>query len=297
MAPPDPPVLTRRHLLLGAAGLVVLAGCGGDGGSSSDGGGATGPGDEGDAAGGLGIAEYFPRNEVAAGREVRLAIGLVGADGVTLTDVPDDVGIAVAPAGGEPGPSRTVARHDEGVPRPYYPARVTLPSEGLWELVVTTGDGTVRSAVAAVDHPPVPGPGDRLPTLVTPTTADPRGVDPICTAEPPCPLHERSADEVLAAGRPLALLVSTPAFCDIGVCGPVLDVLLAAAATRGDRIGFVHAEVYTDRTASTTTPTVTALGLTYEPALFLVGSDGVIADRLDVVYDGPELVAALDRLT
>lgn len=292
MAPPDPPSLTRRHLLLGAAGLVVLAGCGGGGdsdGASSDGGG--------DGDGDLAIAEYFDRNQVPAGREVRLAIGLVGPDGVTLTDVPDEVRVAVASAGGEPTGARTVARHDEGVPRPYYPVRVTLPAPGPWELVVSAGGQTIRGAVAAVERVPVPGPGDRLPVLATPTTTDPRGVDPICTAEPPCPLHELSVDEVLAAGRPLALLVSTPAFCDIGICGPVLDVLRGAAADHADRVDFVHAEVYTDRTASTATPTVQGLGLTFEPALFLVGGDGVIVDRLDVVYDGPELAEALDRLS
>lgn len=296
MAPPAPPSLTRRGLLLGAAGLVVLAGCG-DGSSDGDDAAddAARPGGGDDRAGGRSLAEYFDRNRVAAGREVRLAIGLVGADGVTLMDVPAEVQVAVAPAGGPAGPAQTVARHDQDVPRPYYPVRATFPEPGMWELVVTAGDDMIRGALSAVEGTPVPGPGDPLPALATPTTADPRGVDPICTAEPPCPLHAQSADEVLAAGRPLALLVSTPAFCAIGICGPVLDVLQDAAAGR-DPIGFVHAEVYTDRTASATTPTVTALGLTFEPALFLVGSDGVIADRLDVVYDRAEVAAALDRL-
>jgi hypothetical protein len=34
-----------------------------------------------------------------------------------------------------------------------------------------------------------------------------------------------------------------------------------------------------------------------EPVLFLVGSDGVVADRLDSIYDRRELNKALDALS
>ena len=60
--------------------------------------------------------------------------------------------------------------------------------------------------------------GERLPAIATPTTADARGVDPICTNDPVCPLHDVTAAEALDEGRPIALLVSTPAFCQIAIC-------------------------------------------------------------------------------
>jgi hypothetical protein len=41
---------------------------------------------------------------------------------------------------------------------------------------------------------------------------------------------------------------------------------------------------------------VDALGLTFEPCLFLVGADGVVAERLDTIYDRAELTEALARL-
>ena len=37
---------------------------------------------------------------------------------------------------------------------------------------------------------------------------------------------EPTLAQALTEKRPLALLVATPAFCQISICGPVLDVLL-----------------------------------------------------------------------
>src|SRR3546814_12918171 len=71
-------------------------------------------------------------------------------------------------------------------------------------------------------------PGDAIPAVATPTPTDARGVNPICTAEPACPLHDVSLADALGEGRPIALLVATPAFCQIAICRPVLALLLEA---------------------------------------------------------------------
>src|SRR3546814_11078234 len=77
-------------------------------------------------------------------------------------------------------------------------------------------------------------PGDAIPAVATPPPTDARGVNPICTAEPACPLHDVSLADALGEGRPIALLVATPAFCQIAICGPVLDVLLEATGGHPD---------------------------------------------------------------
>ena len=140
-------------------------------------------------------------------------------------------------------------------------------------------------------------PGGPMPVVDTPTTADPRGVTPICTAEPPCPLHDTTLSAVLGEGRPVALLIATPAFCQIAICGPVLDILLEAAPAHPD-VRFLHAEVYADPATDLTTyaPVVGELGLHFEPCLVLVGSDGVVAERLDTIYDRSELDERLGAL-
>jgi hypothetical protein len=129
-----------------------------------------------------------------------------------------------------------------------------------------------------------------MPPFDTPTTANPRGVDPICTRTPePCPLHTLTLTDALALGRPVAYLVGTPAFCSTGTCAPALNGLLAVRERIGDAITFVHADVYTDKTASTVAPAVQALNMTFEPALFLVGADGTVVERLDAVFDEAEI--------
>jgi hypothetical protein len=64
-----------------------------------------------------------------------------------------------------------------------------------------------------------------------------------------------------------------------------------------DSVTFVHAEVYTDTAATEIAPAVEAVGLDYEPVLFVTGSDGVIIERLDAVWDVTELRETLLRAT
>jgi hypothetical protein len=134
-----------------------------------------------------------------------------------------------------------------------------------------------------------------MPSAGTPTTANPLGVGTICTQDPPCPLHEVSLDAALAEGRPVALLVSTPAFCQVAICGPVLDLLVAAAPDHPD-VALIHLEVYPggQPDAESLSPVVSdTLGLAYEPALFVADATGTITSRLDNIYDGDELTEAL----
>jgi hypothetical protein len=90
--------------------------------------------------------------------------------------------------------------------------------------------------------------------------------------------------------------VSTPAFCQTAICGPVLDLLVERSAALSDRVTFLHVEVYTDDTASETTPTVDALGLRHEPSLFLADAGGTVRRRLDYTFDATELDDALREL-
>ena len=58
----------------------------------------------------------------------------------------------------------------------------------------------------------------------------------------------------------------------------------------------VHAEVYTDTTLEATTAAVQDYKLSFEPVLYLAGADGVIASRLDSIYDVAELRGELTKL-
>ena len=77
----------------------------------------------------------------------------------------------------------------------------------------------------------------------------------------------------------------------------MLDLLVNRRTALQERgITVVHAEVYTDNTAKTTTPVVDALGLQYEPVLFLAAPDGTVNERLDAIFDQVELDEAIAKL-
>jgi hypothetical protein len=186
-------------------------------------------------------------------------------------------------------------RHGEGLDLPYWPFRAELREPGVYYLQVQGGraEGAALQVLPATSVA-VPGLGAILPGFDTPTVDDPRGVDPICTRVPnPCPLHDVTLTQALASGRPMAYLVGTPAYCQTGTCAPALDALLAVQAELGDRVVMVHAEVYTDTTATTVAPAVRACGLDFEPSLFITDATGRIVERLDAVFDAAEIRSAL----
>jgi hypothetical protein len=294
-------VLSRRQLLVaGGAGLLVAA-CGGgsDGGTGDD-----ARGDEGTPApergGTFTLYRVFPAAQPVA-QPVRLPLALADAEGsLDLDDPPGSVEVTLVDPAGRRSSTATIRRRADGIPRGYYPAVVELSSPGRWTLEVDAGDDRLATTVDARNPgelPDVPAAGDQLPRIPTPTVTDARGVDPICTREPACPFHDVPLDQAIASGRPILYLVSTPAYCQTAICGPVLDLVI----DRRDRLAragvtVVHAEVYTDDTAKVTTPAVDTLGLTYEPALFLAGPGGTVRDRLDYTFDATELDEALRRL-
>ena len=295
-----PARLSRRGFLIGTASVAVLAACGGDDDGETTAGGDNG--ENGDTSEGTPLLRFFPDGQ-RPGEELRLSFGIVEEDGGVSVEAPASMRFTFTPDGnGKAVGPLSVDRHDDGVPRPYYPVRVELPREGVYD-VRAEGSGTVfTSAVTALASaaPPVPGAGDPLPSVATPTVDDARGVTPICTADPACPLHAVSLDAALAAGKPVALLISTPAFCQTAICGPVLDLFVEQQAEFGEAVTMIHAEVYPDPYGeggtSQTTEVVQALGLTYEPALFLADATGTVVDRLDTIFDRAEIQAALEQL-
>jgi hypothetical protein len=290
--------VSRRRFLLGsgaAAGAVLLGACGSDGGAE---GGATTVAPGGD----LSLVQFFGGLPMlAAGGTVRAPFGLADTEDLLPVEAtPSSLTVEVSGPDGTPvGEPIEVRRHAEGLPRAYFPLVFAAGAPGVYT-GRTEIDGTALEMaikVDPVDDVQVIQVGAAMPPIATPTTADARGVDPICTDDPRCPLHGVTVAEALDAGRPIGLLVATPAFCQITICGPVLDVLLAVASDHPD-VQLLHAEVYADPQESldVRAPVVDDLGLTFEPCLVLVGGDGLVAERLDTIFDEVEVDEALSRL-
>ncbi|HTN78089.1 MAG TPA: twin-arginine translocation signal domain-containing protein [Acidimicrobiales bacterium] len=297
--------LSRRTFLVtaGAVGAgIVLVACGSDDSGASiptaDVGSASGTGDANRPN--RVLVRFAADGVLAAGMPQRIAVGLADADGLLLVDTAPQITLQVVTEDGKPvGAPLTVDRHAQDLPRPYYPVLTNIADPGTYGLVGTVDGVQVSTAFSILepDKVPVPKPGDQMVPVDTPTTANSQGVNPICTREPECDLHELALTDALKAGKPVAFLIATPAYCQTAACGPVLDVLLGQQSAFGGKVEMVHAEVYTDSSLKSTTRAVDDYHLSFEPVLFLAGADGVIQARLDSIFDTKELNEALTKLT
>jgi hypothetical protein len=154
-------------------------------------------------------------------------------------------------------------------------------------LVVSKVKGDLIGATSAIDviapkDDKVVAPGEKAPVVDTDTVASAGGdVAAIDTRQPPSDMHEKSLKDVLGKG-PVALLFATPQLCQSRVCGPVVDIALQLKAKYGDRMTFIHQEVYVDNDLNKgLRPSLQAFGLPTEPWLFTIKRDGTIAARLE----------------
>ena len=289
--------LTRRRFLVGLAATGALAACGGSDGDL-DGSGSDIDADSGAAGAGFTLVQRFPNNVQIPG-EIRMPITLSTGAAQFIQDGPAALTARVLDIDGEQlGEAISAVRRDVA-PAPYYDFRTTIDAPGFYALAVDGGpDDGAAFQVMDPRAVAVPSPGELLPGFDTPTVDDLQGFETLCTRTPePCPFHDMTLTEALAAGRPVAYYVGTPAFCSTGSCAPALEALIAAQERFGDDFTFVHAEVFSDSAGTSIAPAVTAVGMTYEPALFITDATGTIVERLDAVWDQTELLERLSLIT
>ena len=287
--------MNRREFLLASAGLALAAACGG-GDDDDDTVARVSTPDGGTAAAGTALNVVHVSYLHVAGIDQRVALGALNDDGTGPMALEGDIEVTI---GGAPVEAALHAR--DGTPFPYLLVRhrFDAPGEVLAKLTMEGRAGEVKIAVKDPASVQLPFPGRPMIVTPSPTPANTLGVDPICTRKPVCPLHEVSLDAALAEKRPLAVLFSTPALCQSKFCGPVLENLLSQQAEFGDRVRFLHVDIYKDLSGKLDpAPTVRAYHLAQagEPLLFLAGADGVVRDRIDNAFDRVEAKAALQQL-
>lgn len=258
---------------------------------------------------------FGPERGVVGGGEVQVRVGFLGTEQPTAgteIQMSEPVTASFVPVPGlepEVGDAPAVVE-GEGVG--VYEAAVDLDQAGNWGVQVSAElDGetvTATAAFAVAEEHAVPTVGDPAPATDTPTV-DTDEVEPVALdsraqdgAEVPDPqLHDASVAEVLEAGRPMVVVISTPVYCTSRFCGPITDYAADLAEQYGDRAEFVHLEVWQDFEAQTLNPWVEEWIFDpetggNEPWVFLVGADGTIQARWDNVLDGQELTAMLEEL-
>ncbi len=128
----------------------------------------------------------------------------------------------------------------------------------------------------------IPDVGEKPPAVETDTLASAGGdVRSIDTRLPPGTMHDASFKDVVGK-KPTLLLFATPQLCQSRVCGPVVDIAEQLKRTYGDRVQFIHQEVYVDNQVDKgLRPPLEAFNLRTEPWLFAVDAEGRITTRLE----------------
>ena len=89
-------------------------------------------------------------------------------------------------------------------------------------------------------------------------------------------------------------LFATPQLCQSRVCGPVVDIAEQLKKTYGNRVQFIHQEVYMDNEVDNgLRPPLKAFGLQTEPWLFAVNRQGRITARLEGSFGFNAMEAAI----
>ena len=180
-----------------------------------------------------------------------------------------------------------------------YVAQLVFPRAGPWglEVVVTTRHDSVESArlrvdvVAASRAPMVGAPAPRSQNLIASDVSELKQID---SSEPPdSRLHQTRIADAIAQGKPQVIVFATPRYCTSRVCGPVVDIVRTLLPTYGDRVVFIHQEIWETGSLQKFSPTVEEWNLRSEPWIFVVDGKGIVRARFEGVTTRGELEAAL----
>jgi len=183
-----------------------------------------------------------------------------------------------------------------------YAAPVTFAHPGSWGLEIRAqqGDGPIVAArlsinVLKVARTPMRGtPAPRSRNLIASDVSDLRQID---SSEPPDPrLHQTRIADAIAQGRPQVIVFATPKFCTSRVCGPVVDVVRTLLPAYGDRVVFIHQEIWQAGPPQQFSPTVQEWNLQTEPWIFVVDSQGIIRAKFEGLTTRHELEEALKHM-
>ncbi len=248
--------------------------------------------------------------EFVAGTPQRVSLALFASDGTELAPDEGSIQVAVGPSASKPPEDAAAgvlasirppgASQAPGPVSAVVVANVTATTPGIQYIGARyTVDGVSRNAVAAVEFISTPkalGVGERAPSVPTPTLDDVAGdATRISTADPPVPsLLADSIDTLVASKTPFVVAFATPAFCTSRTCGPTVDVMIAAQQALADTgVRFIQVEPFQklDPTLGYNAA-MTAWRLETEPWVYVVGADGVIADRFEGAVGADEISAA-----
>jgi hypothetical protein len=226
--------------------------------------------------------------------------------------------------------SATAIYYGQGLPAAVYVANYDFSVAGNWGVEVSVLlEGMADPSVAKLQLPVseraiAPKVGDKAivaATLTNDTVTDPAYLVSSTTVDKA--LYQVSLADALTQQKPIALLFATPGFCRTAVCGPSLTVFRDLQKQYGDKVTFIHSEIYRypfgDSFAQQNTIFQDAMrsgrnltdeerkvgvsdayfawGLMSEPWMFLIDTQGVITARYEGGFTVEELGPVIAQLS
>ncbi len=198
--------------------------------------------------------------------------------------------------------SQTVAQ-DPLAAHSVYVAEVPFARPGLQNVVAVERIGGRLEwgggFSSKVGQPAPPDVGQPAIPVHTPTVSQVgrANISTIDTRQPPAPDLQQVDFASVLGHKPVVLLFATPQLCSSRVCGPVTDIEEQVKSEIGDRVAFIHMEIYNQNQISKGfRPQVGAWRLPTEPWAFVIGRDGRIAARFEGAFSVAELRAAVQRV-
>jgi hypothetical protein len=293
-----------RHITLFVLLAALLAGCGQAATPSG-----VAPSSQPTAGQGGDVTPQFAFSEAVVGRN-RIALGLLRG-GAPVNDPGAKVHLRFFNLD-EQNPQvkfeSDATYYGQGLPAAFYVAYPTIDKAGNWGVEIQTqlsGQGQPSSSRLRLEvkaQSAVPNIGQPAIAVKTPTVKDTPDLSHLSSGSEVNPaMYQISLDDALKSGKPTALLFATPAFCRTATCGPSLKVMEGLQKTYGDKMNFIHAEVYkypfSDSAAKgELSAPMTAWRLRSEPWLYLIDAKGTIAARFEGGITKEEIGPALEKL-
>jgi hypothetical protein len=277
------------------------------------------------------VEPVFAFSEAVAGKN-RIAIGLV-RNNTPLNEPKAKVHLRFFNLDAN-NPQQIVSESDaayygQGLPAAFYVAYPNFDKPGNWGVEIQTQlPGQAQPSVSkqrleVKERSNVPNIGDPAIATKTLTVKDVPDVAQLSSGPNPDPaMYQISLDQALTSGKPTALLFATPAFCRTATCGPSLDVMQGLQKIYGDKVNFIHVEVYkypfdqsfnlqakaeaqatqekrpltAEEARAGLSDAMVAWRLSSEPWLFLIDAKGIVAGRYEGGLTKEEIGPALEKL-
>ncbi|MEF3274494.1 MAG: thioredoxin fold domain-containing protein [Chloroflexus sp.] len=255
------------------------------------------------------IAPVIAASELVVGLN-RLPFGLLQG-GVPLND-PNlrlDIKLYYVGAGGDrstPVAETQAIYRGQGLPVGLYVAYANLDRAGGWEAEIAVpqagGSQISRIRLDVSERAFAPKVGDKAIPSRNLTAADVPSLDRLTSDPRPDPdFYRMTIADALASGKPLVVSFATPGYCQTAVCSPNMAVLKQLKSEFGDRVNFIHVEVYPypfgeSFQQAKLVPAMQEWNLRTEPWTFLIDSNGIIQARYEGGITFDELRPAIAQL-